>query len=193
MTNEKVRKRLFYFVNKNILNKTIKAMDFVTNTLQLSYDFLIRTNITTVLNIPQLLKELAPLPRENICIGGNKMQLKWICPSYGVTDNRYRDRWFIQGTSIIFSKDVCKNIVKNQNKIEKTIVDDISLFMYLANFNEPAYQSINQHAISFYQCNESMENFHKIPLNKAFYRNKTEDMRDDDMIRLTFLCNHLQF
>jgi hypothetical protein len=127
------------FVNQketyfNILNKTLKAMEYIDNVLKLDYDFMIRTNVSTVINIPQLLNELTPLPKQNICIGGNKMQINWVCPAYGINDNRYNGRWFVQGTSIIFSKDVCQDIVKNQHKIEKKIADDISFFMFFVDY-----------------------------------------------------------
>ena len=184
------------FVNQketyfNILNKTLKAMEYIDNVLKLDYDFMIRTNVSTVINIPQLLKELSPLPKQNICIGGNKMQIKWTCSAYGINDNRYNGRWFVQGTSIIFSKDVCADIVKNQHKIEKKIVDDISLFMYLGNFNPIAYESVNKHAVSFYECSEGLDQLYLIPKNYAFYRNKSETMRDEDIMRMRFLCNNL--
>lgn len=184
-----VKQKETYF---NILNKTLKAMEYIDNVLKLDYDFMIRTNVSTVINVPQLLKELAPLPKQNISIGGNKMQINWICPAYGINDNRYSGRWFVQGTSIIFSKDVCQDIVKNQHKIEKKIVDDISLFMYLANFNPITYESVNKHEISFYECSESLDQLHLIPKNYAFYRNKSETMRDEDIMRMRFLCNNLQ-
>jgi hypothetical protein len=181
------------FVNQkeayfNILNKTLKAMEYINNVLKIEYDFLIRTNVSTVINIPKLLNELAGIPREKICIGGNKMQINWICPGYGINDNRYKGRWFIQGTSIVFSKDVCEDIIKNQHKIEKTIVDDISLFMYLSNFNKNAYKSINNYSISFYECSQDISELHTIPKGFAFYRNKTENMRDDDITRMRYLC-----
>jgi len=184
------------FVNQketyfNILNKTLKAMEYIDNVLKLDYDFMIRTNVSTVINVPQLLKELAPLPKKNISIGGNKMQINWICAAYGINDNRYSGRWFVQGTSMIFSKDVCQDIVKNQHKIEKKIVDDISLFMYLANFNPNAYESVNKHTISFYECSESLDQLYLIPKNYAFYRNKSETMRDEDILRMRFLSNNL--
>uniref|UniRef100_A0A6C0LCJ2 Uncharacterized protein n=1 Tax=viral metagenome TaxID=1070528 RepID=A0A6C0LCJ2_9ZZZZ len=185
------------FVNQketyfNILNKTLKAMEYIDNILKLEYDFMIRTNVSTVINVPQLLKEMANLPKQNISIGGNKMQINWICPAYGINDNRYNGRWFVQGTSIIFSKDVCQDILKNQHKIEKKIVDDISLFMYLANFNPIAYESVNKYAVSFYECSESLDQLYLIPKNYAFYRNKSETMRDEDIIRMRFLCTNLQ-
>ena len=166
-------------------------MEYIDNVLKLDYDFMIRTNVSTVINIPQLLNELTPLPKQNMCIGGNKMQINWTCPAYGINDNRYSGRWFVQGTSIIFSKDVCQDIIKNQHKIEKTIVDDISLFMYLANFNPTAYESVNKHAISFYECSESLDQLYLIPKNYAFYRNKSETMRDEDITRMRFLCTNL--
>jgi hypothetical protein len=185
------------FVNQkesyfNILNKTLKAMEYINNVLKIDYDFMIRTNVSTVINVPQLLKELAPLPRKNISIGGNKMQINWICAAYGVNDNRYKGRWFIQGTSIVLSKDVSEDIVKNQHKIEKTIVDDISLFMYLGIFNPTAYESVNKYTVSFYECCENLDELYKIPKNIAFYRNKTENMRDEDITRMKYLCNMLQ-
>jgi len=185
------------FVNQvetyfNILNKTLKAMEYINNVLQLEYDFLIRTNVSTVINIPRLLTELSRIPKKNISIGGNKMQINWTCPGYGIDDNRYKGRWFVQGTSIVFSKDVCEDIIKNQHKIEKKIVDDITLFMYLGNFNKEAYDSVNKYAISFYECSQKLDELHTIPKDFAFYRNKSEDMRDDDIMRIRFLCNMLQ-
>jgi len=184
-----VNQRETYF---NILNKTLKAMEYVNEVLKIDYDFLIRTNVSTMIHVKQLMKELAKLPKTNISIGGNKMQMNWICPGYGLNDHRYIGRLFVQGTSIIFSKDVCNDIIKNQHKIEKTIVDDISLFMYLANFNPAAYESLQKYSISFYECSENLDELHKIPLNIAFYRNKTEDFRDDDIIRMKYLCNMLK-
>jgi len=183
-----INQREIYF---NILNKTIKAIEYIDQVLQIQYDFLIRTNISTVINIPRLLSELAIIPKNNICIGGNKMQITWTCDSYGITDNRYKERWFIQGTSMVFSKDVCSDIIKNQHKIEKTVVDDISIFMFLSNFNKKAYESIHKYNISFYECSQSLEDLHKIPRDFAFYRNKTDNMREEDITRIRFLCNML--
>ena len=68
----------------NILDKTIKAMRYFTNIKQ--YDFIVRTNISTVLNYKLLNNYLNGIPKTNIYAGGLLFNLEWLDEPFGITE-----------------------------------------------------------------------------------------------------------
>lgn len=130
-----------YFIRKNIHHMFVynssKIFDMYkvfiemlqSNSSLLDYDYIVRVNSSTFLNIPILENILKELPSEN-CYAGyfggiiNNNRLP-------VTPND-----FISGTCIVFSKDVLKKLInipiQNFNK-----EDDLVYFDFMRQFNIP--------------------------------------------------------
>jgi hypothetical protein len=69
----------------NILHKTIVSLDLLFKSG--NYDFLIRSTVATIIDIPKLLIYLNNVPREKIYTGaGFFWNLKWLDIKYGIVD-----------------------------------------------------------------------------------------------------------
>jgi hypothetical protein len=121
--------------NMNILNKTMKSIEFVYNKHS-DFDFLIRTNISTIIDINNLKKFLKTIPNNNIYCGGNVFDLQWIDEESGINDTTFFGTFFVQGSSIIFSKDIIVSLCKNINKINNTVIDDVSFGLFIKQYHE---------------------------------------------------------
>jgi hypothetical protein len=106
-------------INPGMILKTCKAMEYVYNNC--NYDFLIRTNLSTIFNLSNLCEYLRLLPKENACGGFNY-------------------RTFITGTGIILSKDISKIIVDNFLRYDiYKHNEDIIISAVLNKFKTPYY------------------------------------------------------
>lgn len=55
----------------NIMHKTIESIDYLINVLGCKYDYILRTNISTIVNIPKLKDYCDKLPKKNLYTGGS--------------------------------------------------------------------------------------------------------------------------
>ena len=121
----------------NILEKTITAIDFCCNRNLNShggrhcYDYVIRSNISTIWNLEKLYKYITNCPCENLYTGGIMLCLKWLDRRGGIRDNRYFNTQFIQGTGIIMSQDVVRSLITNRTKLKSDIVDDVAIGIFM--------------------------------------------------------------
>jgi hypothetical protein len=106
-------------INPGMILKTCKAMEYIN--FRYEYEFVLRTNLSTVFNIPNLIEYLYIIPNTNSCGGFN-----------------YRS--FITGTGIILSKDVSKQIVDNFLRYDlMKHNEDIIISGILNKFKTPYY------------------------------------------------------
>jgi len=111
-----------------VLDKTIKAFEYVnTNDILNKYDYLIRSNISTIINFDLLVNELIKTPI-NFYGGGSAMNLQW--NGGGIIDNTWYGTIFATGTSIILHPDAVKFIIDNKKLLRYDIVDDVSLGIF---------------------------------------------------------------
>lgn len=96
-----------------VYNKTMKAFNYICKNY--SFDFIVRTNLSTIWNIPYLFKYLYGKPREKYASG-------FLC------------RHFISGIGIILSKDVCKLLSENIFNTNDTL-EDMFISQVLQNLN----------------------------------------------------------
>jgi len=88
------------------------------------FDYIIRANSSTFLNLPLLEEYIKKLPQENCYAGPCTMPIT--------------PKDFISGTCIIFSKDVIKMLSKIKEKHEnRRLEDDLIIFQYMKNFKVP--------------------------------------------------------
>lgn len=108
-------------INPGMILKTCKAIEFINQIYD--YDFIIRTNLSTVFHMPNLMEYLTIIPNINACGGFN-----------------YRS--FITGTGIILSRDVGNQIVDNFLKYDITKYnEDILISALLNKFKTPYFNS----------------------------------------------------
>lgn len=100
--------------------KTIKAMEHVL--AEYNFDFLLRTNISTIWLLDRILARIKTLPKNNTYTGTGRR-----CYINGKLSENY-----ISGTSLIISKDLVKKIVENKNRIvEQNLPEDFAFSNFL--------------------------------------------------------------
>ena len=72
-----------------ILDKIIKALDILINKLNKKYKFIIRSNMSTFINLDLLYKKLLLLQKNNVYTGGQRFILKSYDIPCGIKDNKY--------------------------------------------------------------------------------------------------------
>ena len=108
-----------------ILNKTIEAFRI---TASWEYDFLIRTNISTIVDYNEF-HEMFADPR--FMIGGPIGVLSWIRPSDGIFDTRFNGMPFLRGWCMIFKRSVAEDMIQNAHFIDTSVIDDVSISDFL--------------------------------------------------------------
>ena len=139
-----------------ILEKTIKAFEIVTKDLNIHYDYLLRTNISTIVDIEKLENYLNLNNVEYA--GGHTWELNWLDPKSGIIDNRYFGLNFISGTAIIISYDNIKLLINNKNELNRELIDDVSIGLFfqknnikLTNIGNFTFEFSNDESIIFYR------------------------------------------
>ena len=101
--------------------KTIEAMEYVLS--KYSFDFLLRTNISTIWLLDRILTRIKTLPKDNTYTGTSRK-----CYIDGELTKNY-----ISGTSLILSSNLVNKIVKNKSKIlERDLPEDYALSNFLS-------------------------------------------------------------
>jgi hypothetical protein len=121
--------------------KTVQAIDYINKTYD--YEYMLRTNISCFMHLPNILKFIDTLPKERLAAGyvgsDGKHTYPWISgggifmskdvTNYIVTDTRY-DNWqqkyddVIMSLVIIENNIELKNIIKEQWRNEQTWKND---------------------------------------------------------------------
>jgi hypothetical protein len=153
-----------------ILNKTIKAFEIVNK--HFTYDYLIRTNISSVINFRILLNFLS-INNPDSC--GKIWNLN-------IQNCKFREYWgkyFYSGTCLIYKKNVITFIINNKNKLDKRLIDDVSIGVLIYRQN---FKNINFNNVLF------LKNSYKDGI--ITYRNKSNN-RQLDINRIKFIINKL--
>ena len=170
----------------NILYKTIKSFELL---FEKNYDFFVRSNISTIIDINQLIYSLENLPKTNYYGGANIINLQW-CGG-GIIDNTHFGLNFTTGIGIILSNDVVKHFILNKDKLDYSIVDDVSISIYLhKNMPECIDNFIKyRHFMHNHYTNASDLNKYSFNKNVIFYRNKTINDRNMDILLMSHIVN----
>jgi len=173
-----------------ILEKTIKAFQYVNNNYK--FDYIIRSNISTIINFDLLCQQLETNPIE---YGGKKLVLWIINIPDGIIDTTYFGTEYAAGTSIILSKNTVNEIINNKDKLLYNIIDDVSLKLLI----DKELNHIKQNYISesqyFFVPNLNSNSAEIIELiknkNYIFYRNRQHD-RKIDLSQMRIIIDYLQ-
>lgn len=178
-----------YESHVNILFKTIKALEYVTCVLNRNYDFVVRTNVSTLIVYRNLVKYLTRIPRKNIYVGGKLETLRWNIAPYELIESKQhlQDAFygfkFFQGIAIIFSFDVVLTLLDISKTIEYDMVDDLKIGLLMQQFIPEAYNNINK-------LPNAKVSLNQIHVNSVFVRNKTNN-RNSDILRMNLFVKQL--
>lgn len=153
-----------------ITQKTIMALDYIINKQNKTYDYVIRTNVSTIINLDNLIDYLQQKPRENFYSGGYIWCHNWLDPACGITvenQKKYNlnNLIYVSGTSIIFSFDIAKYMIVNNHMIKHDIIDDVAFGLLIRDYKPEVYNSISSNKASF--------TFSKYHPESVFIRNRT--------------------
>jgi GR25 family glycosyltransferase involved in LPS biosynthesis len=150
------------------LDKTIIAIDYCLNQLNIDFDFLIRSNISTVINFNKFPYQL---PLTKCYSSASIYKLNWLDIPFGINKNNFnilRGTEYAGGTNIIMSKDVVEYLLSYQNELDRTVIDDVSIGFLL----NKKYK-----LIEIKQYKKFIEN--KIDKDAFIIRNKSKNRYDD--------------
>lgn len=157
-----------------ILDKTIKSIEYFINK---DYDYIIRSNISTPVNFELLFNFLE---KHNFDFCGDTIKLKWINRKSGIINRKYFGNTFIFGTCIILSRNAYTYLIDNKDKIDYSIIDDVSIGIILNKqfdtIDIKNYFRVNNTTYPDTKYYSNDRNYNKyIP----FYRNKSDDRNID--------------
>ena len=156
------------------LDKTLKAFTICKN---LNFDYVVRSNISEVINFKLLKKYLR---NNNIAYGGSMINnLSWFDPPMGIMDIKYWGTIYVMGNAIIFNKSVFNLIESNKVEIMNyNVIDDVAFGIFLKNKN-----------INISHINSNSEE--KYGNDIIFYRNKHND-RNIDVKNMKEITNKIK-
>jgi beta-1,4-mannosyl-glycoprotein beta-1,4-N-acetylglucosaminyltransferase len=154
-----------------ILHKTIKAFEYFLEHFE--FDYIVRSNMSTVIDMNALKRKLAPL--SGSVYGGHMYKLDWHCNGSGITQEFLINHWhlmFAQGSSIVVSRDFCKYIVDHQSELNYNVVDDVAIGALLKDVPCTRFES------QWYEEEVGVKS------DKVFYRYRWSSSRMDDVRKI---------
>lgn len=147
-----------------LIEKTIRAMQLVDETI--SYDFFIRTNLSTFWDFNKLHLHLNELPTNNCYSGDGPL------PGYNSTG------YYLSGTDTIVTPDMISSIINNKHSVDYKLVEDAAMGKY---FHGILGAPMLPNRICFFEDIKSINEIDKIQNriidaindNKDHYRVKT--------------------
>ena len=172
-----------------ILDKTIVALKSIKNII-VDYDYVIRTNISSIVNFKLLREELEKNP---ITYYGGTYIIN-LCKTdipYGIIDNKHFNTPFASGTNIILSKKGYELLIDNSHLLDRTIIDDVSIGILFKKLNIGFNHIPNKFVVVPILSND-LNSFKKI-LEKKYivYRNHNGGNRRNDVLQMNILTELL--
>lgn len=166
-----------------LLQKTIEAM-LLTEAER--YDFVVRSNSSTVINFDQLLKFLRFAETSNLhLLTGSRQEIAWLDPRGGITDTRYHGTRFASGTLIAMSRHATRQLLRYRHFLNFSVVDDVAIGIF---FTQVAKIGITQIDRRFVIFNQRTRDFREKKdwltavqreINPVVWRNKSTDRAED--------------
>lgn len=172
-----------------ILHKTVLAFQYVSQ-LGKHYDYIVRTNISTVVNFHVLTKILSEQPAE--LAGGRLSYLskEWRDVPAGIDNDRYQGLHYLTGTCIVMSNAFFSKVMSVISKIDYSVIDDVALGqlvrIYLPSTKITHWQHLyfpSSKLLDESKLSEVCDRF-------AIFRNKLEN-RKQDVINIKNISSYL--
>jgi hypothetical protein len=152
--NEIVDNNIYTNVSETLLNctdKTLEAFKLINN---MDYDYVFRTNSSSYVDKHRLKEYLNNKPKTNFYSG-----------IIGLHEHNY----FCSGSGFFLSKDLITLLINNEDKLDRNLIDDVSIGKLLNSFNIPL---VNSERFDVVSSDDISNNF-------FHYRLKTLDRNDD--------------
>jgi len=174
-----------------ITYKTLKALKYLLNISK--YDYIIRTNISTIIQFSNLINFLNTLPKTNVYLGGILLTLNWIDYKAGINETTNQmlslcGLKYIQGTSIILSNNIAEYILQNFCLINNDIVDDVAIGLFIRDNLPDIYSNLTSDKCCKVSFNEFSDDSIFIR-NNTFVKENFE--RQIDLERMTNIIDYL--
>jgi hypothetical protein len=164
-----------------ILDKTIKAF-YHCKTICENYDYIIRTNISTVVNFDKLSYELQKRP---IDYGGglsNYISKDYIDEYNGITkgnNKKFENLYYPSGTCMIFSRDLFENMMDMIDQVDYSVVDDVSIGEFVRKYFPNEYREIKGYNKYFLFVEDIEDIKDEKHTNYIFFRNRNNSRKKD--------------
>jgi hypothetical protein len=159
----------------NVLYKTISALEYLFQKTE--YDFVIRSNISTIIHIPKLIQYLYNIPTTRIYTSSQFFKLNWIDHNAGIHNTSLFGTIYASGISITLSNDTVKYLINNKDKLRYDIVDDISIGLFFQTHNPLILKKGTKYMSSNLYTNTVTKNININ--NYIFFRNKSSNRMVD--------------
>jgi len=164
-----------------IINKTVLAIEAFMPKLD-NYDYILRTNLSSLYVFPRLLDFLTTLPKNN-CYCGVQLYLPPENTRFGLIN-------FVSGAGIILSTDLAKRVVSDKEgifKLNKELPDDVLIGLFFQErsiFSIPAGRSDFQTKEAWEAGKNSIPetSFHFRAKNNYNFRTAEESFADEIFI-----------
>jgi hypothetical protein len=160
-----------------VLEKTLEVLRYTSD---IDYDYIIRSNISTVVDFRVLLQRLLQYDRALFHYGGAfTLNLKWIDPPYGIVDQTYWDTTYVSGTCVILSKYIVSLLLNDlKSHIPHDVVDDVALGYVIQKYTIHNAISLEQWFWSL-SDKTTKKDIEANTGRVAFYRNKSDSRQHD--------------
>jgi hypothetical protein len=164
-----------------ILNKTIAVfMLFKNNGEYEKYDYIVRSNISSIVNFSLLSKHLELNPVEYY---GSTRVGDEILDNINIS--------FASGTNIIMSKKGYMTLVNNINLLNRAYIDDLSIAVFFHKLNIKITR-VGENGFAFVpMINNNLEYEKLVNDNYLVYRNRSENNRLHDVINMKNIIRYL--
>jgi hypothetical protein len=174
----------------NIGKKTICAFEYLLN---LEFDFILRANSSSYVNINKLVDYVQNLPTEKY-YGGSPIHFY----GGGITEEDLLNppKNCAHGCGFLLSRDLVRLIVENQDKWGHHMIDDMALckFMKVFNVELTEYPRLE---VSRYE-NDVMYNQHEVEISETelkenfFVRTRTREMNRNNEVKIIEKCYRME-
>jgi len=177
-----------------ILDKTILALDYFKDEIQNNHDFVVRSNISTIVNFNILIPLLEVNP--SLEYGGGYINtLAWMDEKGGVKDETWYGTRFGSGTSILLSKWVAQDVINRKDLIRRDIIDDLAIGIFIREHRKDIHpEGLPGNVFIFVPNTEGDKTALETMVEKgnyAFFRNHNGN-REIDLEQMKILIDVLQ-
>ena len=176
--------------------KTIKAFEYFEADL-FSYDYIIRSNISTIVNFHVLQRNLRQyeLQHTSIDYAGSINVIKWRDPDAGIVTDEWIGLETVSGICIILSSMLVKNLLDHKQFIRFDIMDDVAIGIYAKEVSIPI-TSFTDMVQWMPNCHGNYDEVKQIigdTLHQTMlYRNRNNESREIDVHQMSHIITLLQ-
>ena len=172
-----------------ILDKTIKVYEIFNNILKIKYDFIVRTNISSFINFKNIYLYLQKLNinKNKLYYIGPQVKLQMTSPDGGIYNKKHFGTIYSEGIAIIMNYALIQNIIDNKEKLDYSIVDDVSIGIYIKNIKNVTY--FNSYLLYDYNRNNSRINTTHI----VYQNHNNKHNRIIDVNNLKTIANYFSY